>query len=308
MKKILSRGLMLAVVGMSALGAYEYTSIQRVEDIYPLYPKTLEEVQQRAEVTEKKFHQSVEAFLKSRLSASALLRRWDELEAAMGASMNIFSTIALVEPDDKLRQACDAAYQKLQQKWITTLSERVELYRKLDKAYQKEGKRLQEDEKYYLQQILQEMRLEGMHLPEKQREQVKALKIELSKLSESFSKNIQEDKSCIKVAKEGLEGVAGDFQAQLKEDAEGYKIVTCDYPVYFKVMKSCLSSDTRRALYRAFMNRAYPQNDTVLQAIIAKRDELAHLLGFDSFAALQLSQEMVQRPQRAEAFLRELSE
>ncbi|MEI8301363.1 MAG: M3 family metallopeptidase [Chlamydiota bacterium] len=294
-------------VGAKQVDTYHYPSIKTVEDVQNIYPKTVSEIEQRAQDAKKSFQLSIESFLKQKGSASKLLRLWDEMMAKFSSEMNILSSIALVEPKDDLRKSANDAYQALQEEWIRTLSDKTELYRKLSIALQKDQGKLEPYEKYYLEQLLQEMKLDGLHLPDKEREKLKTLKIELSKLSESFARNIQEDHSSITLPKEALSGLSEDVEKQLKQDDQGNKILTCDYPVYFAVMKTCVNSDTRKALYRAFTNRAYPNNEIVLKEIIAKRDQLAKLLGFKSFSQLQLSNEMVKDPQHAESFLNKLS-
>ena len=294
-------------VGAKQVDTYHYPSIKTVEDVQNIYPKTVSEIEQRAKDATKSFQASIENFLKQKGSASKLLRLWDEMMAKFSSEMNILSSIALVEPKDDLRKSANDAYQALQEEWIRTLSDKTELYRKLSIALQKDQGKLESYEKYYLKQLLQEMKLDGLHLPDKEREKLKTLKIELSKLSESFARNIQEDHSSITLPKEALTGLNKDVENQLKQDDQGNKILTCDYPVYFAVMKTCVNADTRKALYRAFTNRAYPNNEVVLKEIIAKRDQLAKLLGFNSFSQLQLSNEMVKDPQHAESFLNKLS-
>jgi thimet oligopeptidase len=294
-------------VGAKQVDTYHYRSIETVEDIQKIYPRTVSEIECRAQDAKKSFQASVEVFLKKEGSASNLLRLWDEMMAKFSSEMNILSSIALVEPKDDLRKSSNDAYQALQEEWIRTLSDKTALYHKLSTAFKKDQGKLKSYERYYFEQILQEMRLEGLHLPDKERDKLKTLKIELSKLSESFARNIQEDHSSIALPKEGLIGLGEDVQGQLKEDNQGNKILTCDYPVYFAVMKTCSNADTRKALYRAFTNRAYPSNESVLKEMIAKRDQLAKLLGFKSFSQLQLSNEMVKDPERAESFLQKLS-
>lgn len=294
-------------IGAKQVDIYHYASIKTVEDVQKIYPKTVSEVEKRAQDAKKSFQVDIENFLKQKGSASQLLRSWDEMMAKFSSEMNILSSIALVEPKDDLRKSSNDAYQALQEEWIRTLSDKTALYNKLSSAFEKDQDKLKPYEKYYLAQLLQEMKLEGLHLPDKEREKLKTLKIELSKLSESFARNIQEDHSSISLPKEALVGLSEDVQGQLKQDGKGNKILTCDYPVYFAVMKTCSSADTRKALYRAFTNRAYPNNEAVLKEMISKRDQLAKLLGFKSFAELQLSNEMVKNPEHAESFLHKLS-
>lgn len=300
------------ILGMliSSLRAYEYPSIDAVTDIQKIYPKSLEEIQVRVETLKKNFHNSLDAFIKmspEKHTSQHILQTWDEINANAYCMVTL-NMMGFVEPNDSLREAATAAYQELKKDYIQTLSDTKQVYAVLKQVAQKEelNPSLSVKEKYYLKQILQGMELEGYHLPDKERNQVKELNIELSKLSEAFSRNIQEDQSSIKVTKASLEGLEAHFIEQLEVDEDSNYRLTCDYPTYFTVMKSCNNEDTRRELYRSFMNRAYPKNAAVLESIIAKRDQLARVLGFKSFAHYQLSNEMVKDPAVAEEFLSKL--
>ncbi|MFC1894909.1 M3 family metallopeptidase, partial [Candidatus Dependentiae bacterium] len=80
------------------------------------------------------------------------------------------------------------------------------------------------------------------------------------------------------------------------------------YPIYSEVMEHCTILKTRKDFYFVFMNRAYPKNMKILDEIIRKRDQLARLIGFNSFSELDLDSQMVKSPQKAREFLLNLSE
>jgi len=72
------------------------------------------------------------------------------------------------------------------------------------------------------------------------------------------------------------------------------------------VMERCTAANTREQFFRTFNNRAYPANDLLLRKLIELRHELATLLGFASYAELNLADSMAQQPERARKFLQEL--
>ena len=134
------------------------------------------------------------------------------------------------------------------------------------------------------------------------------MKKDLAELTSAFELNINKDKSFILVDAAGLDGLDADFIAQLQKDESGKYKLTCDYPTYFNVREHCKSESTRRELYRAFKNRAYPVNMQCLHDMIFKRDELARKIGFQNFAALDIDSEMAKTPERVEIFLKNLLE
>ncbi len=305
------RCIIVALLMGAVLGAYEYPSIQGVQDIQKLYPKGLEEIQTRKQQAKDNFHKDLQAFLKMPLNRQThrhVLQTWDAMIARAFHAMEVFSLVSLVEPQKDLREACTAASQELKKDLIQTLAETKPLYKMFKNMLKREETKhgLDQTELYYLKHIVKEMELEGYHLSDKERNQVKDLKVELSKISEEFSRNIQEDHSGIWVEEDKLQGLEATFIEQLEKEEKGTYHLTCDYPTYFTAMRSCDDEETRKQLFHAFQNRAYPKNVAVLEEMIAKRDQLAHILGFKSFAHYQLDNEMVKDPTRAQQFLAQL--
>ena len=68
-------------------------------------------------------------------------------------------------------------------------------------------------------------------------------------------------------------------------------------------MDNCSVEPTRKKLDQAFGNRAYPVNQKVLEDVIAKRHEIAVLLGCKNFSEYDLGDQMVQSVDRAEQFI-----
>lgn len=231
--------------------------------------------------------------------------------AAMSDLVIFVSTLSSVEslyPDDAMRNAAHEKVLEIQNFFIDSISNNMALYEAF-KAYAQGNalsEQLTDEQKYFVQETLQDFERAGLNLPQEKREAVKKLKKELAALELEFDKNIAQDKTTIHVQDSQLGGLEADFIASLKKTEDGLYILGVDYPTYFNVMENCTNSDTRQKMYEAFANRAYPINKPVLENIIAKRAELAHLLGFSSYAALDLDNQMVKTPARAEKFLDEL--
>jgi thimet oligopeptidase len=78
------------------------------------------------------------------------------------------------------------------------------------------------------------------------------------------------------------------------------------YPVVFPIFEYCTVASTREKLWRLNANKAYPENQSILNEIIKKRDELAKLLGYKSYAQYDIDDEMAQTPEHVEQFLNNL--
>jgi thimet oligopeptidase len=72
-------------------------------------------------------------------------------------------------------------------------------------------------------------------------------------------------------------------------------------------MKFARSGKARETMFRAFSNRAHPQNLEVLSALLQKRHELAQLLGYASWAAYSMENKMIKTPEAAHAFVDQIA-
>ena len=68
------------------------------------------------------------------------------------------------------------------------------------------------------------------------------------------------------------------------------------------------SPELRRRMYLAYNTRAYPQNKTVLEQLLAVRQEIADVLGFRSWADLATADQMMGAAANVREFLRRLDE
>jgi len=216
--------------------------------------------------------------------------------------------LEFLSPRKEIRDAAHAAIIKTQAFWVDAITSNKKLYRAF-KAYVQGNankENLTAEQRYFLQDTMDDFKRAGLDLPDEKLEAVRTLKKDLAQLTLKFETAIADDQSSIMVAKEGLAGLQDDFISTLKQTDDGKYILTIDYPTYFNIMENCSVTETRKPLWRAFMNRAYPGNKEMLQKVIAKRDELARLIGFESYAHMDLDSEMVKSPERAEQFLTDL--
>lgn len=210
----------------------------------------------------------------------------------------------LLSPESDVRESAREAFVKIEAAFIEMLSDK-KLYHAFKEYAQRNAQheQLSNEQRYFIEKMMQDFKRDGLDLPDDQLEQVKILKKELAELSTDFEKNIASDNRTIVMTRDELAGLSDDFINALKTTDDGNYIVGADYPTYFAIMQQATSTGTRKKLYDLFNNRAYPQNESVLQQIIAKRDQLAKLLGFTSYAHFDISDQMVQTPERAQAFL-----
>ena len=219
-----------------------------------------------------------------------------------------YEGLELLSPDEAVRNAAHSAVIALRAFWVDQIMNNKKLYYAF-KAYV-EGKAKDEllnpEQRYFLAETMKDFKRAGLDLPDEKLKQVKRLQKELTALELVFGRNIAQDNRTIALPRVALAGLEDDFIDNLKRTDDGLYILGVDYPTYFNVMEHCAVEDTRRQLYREFNNRAYPVNEDILKQIIAKRDELARLLGFSSYAQLDIDSQMAKTPERSRQFVADL--
>ncbi|MGB8366841.1 MAG: M3 family metallopeptidase, partial [Candidatus Babeliales bacterium] len=223
-------------------------------------------------------------------------------------SEHIYEGLELLSPEEAVRNASHQAVIKLRDFFVDQIMNNKKLYQAF-KAYVEgnaHNESLNSEQRYFFTETMKDFERAGLNLPDEKLAQVKKLQKKLTELALMFGRNIAQDNCTITVSRSALAGLDDDFIASLKRTDDGLYILGVDYPTYFNVMEHCLVEDTRQQLYNAFNNRAYPENDVILKDIIAKRDELARLLGFASYAQLDIDSEMAKTPERAEEFILDL--
>src|SRR5262249_7602441 len=111
------------------------------------------------------------------------------------------------------------------------------------------------------------------------------------------------DLRTVKTDANELEGLPRDYIARHKPDANGQITLTIDYPDSLPVFSYAKNEDLRKRMFMEYNNRAYPKNIEVLDSMIAKRAELARLLGYDTWSNYITADKMVENAKNASQFI-----
>ena len=283
-------------------------SAQEVKNLFPSSKSALIQQNEQVLAQANKSIDAIIAIAPEKRTYANTVAATDAAGASISIMMHVAWALQNLSPEQELRDAACEAILKMQGWAVDTLSNNPELYRALKEYAAGQGahEKLNAEEKKYLQELLDGFAKSGLNLPLAQQEEVKKIKKELARLGLEFNTNVAKDQRSIKVTREALAGLDDAFVNSLQRDDSGCYVLGVDYPTYFSVMETCSVGSTRCALRNEFMNRAYPANEPVLHQLIALRDKLAKLLGFASYAALDLDDEMAKTPERAQEFLRDL--
>jgi thimet oligopeptidase len=233
-------------------------------------------------------------------AVDGVLRPYNLLLVKVFDGVQHASVMQRVHPDRALRQAasdCERRYLDLRIR--TRLSRPLyELINRVDVSS------ADPKTQRFVELTLRDFRLAGVHQDEAIRARIRQLENDISALQQTFRKNITEDVRFITVtSREALAGLPDDWIEQLSLRPDGTFRVTTDYPHYRPFMRYAERDDLRRALFIEFNNRGYPENRTILEELLRKRNELARLQGFSSWADRAAADKMIRDEERARAFV-----
>lgn len=284
--------------------------LSSLDDICALFAKNVYDIKakkNRAFVQAQKVLAAIEGVNSTDRTFDNTVRAFDKIEDQFEIVVGSLDVIQNLHPDDSMRTSAHHAVVEMKEFSIDAFFNKA-VYKAFkaykDNAYQTEL--LGDEERYYFQNKMQSFSRHGFDLPEEQFEELKRVKKEISQLELEFQKNINDDKSFIIASRDELSGCRDVFINQLKPDETGHYILTCDGFTVHEILNYCTVAKTRKNLWEMFNNRAYPTNRAVLEALIAKRGELAEKLGFDSYTAFDLDDQMIETPDRAKDFVEDL--
>ena len=228
------------------------------------------------------------------------LRLYDEIEVYLDAAGQQAGLIQEVHPDEAVRDAAEKVSQKVQA-FVTDLSLNRAVY---DALSSMDLSGADAETRFYVEKTLRDFRLAGVDKDEATRKRIKALRDELVLIGQDFSRNIRDDKRTVIVSDPSeLEGLPADYIARHKPGPDGKITLTIDYPDSLPVFSYAKRESLRKKMYIEYNNRAYPQNIAVLDRMIAKRFELANLLGFANWADYITADKMVGTGKNASDFI-----
>ena len=160
--------------------------------------------------------------------------------------------------------------------------------------------------RHYLERTLLEYRLAGVDKDEATRRKILALQDKITELGLAFERTVHEDVRTVMAARADLDGLPADYLAAHPADAKGLVKITSDPPDVRPVRRFAKNMELRHKVYLAYTERAYPANTDVLRGLLGKREELAHLLGYGTWADLAMADLMMGSPAKLGEFLKQI--
>ncbi len=195
--------------------------------------------------------------------------------------------------------------------YYAKLGQNRSLYEACKNIFEKEKGALNEERRKVLKDMILEFELSGVGVDEEKQEKLKDIMIKLSDLTNKFAQNLLDATNAYEMIIEDKEELSELPKSDLenakieKEGREVYRF-TLQQPSYVAYMTYGKNRVHREELYKAYVTRA-PENEKVLEEILALRDQKAKLLGFNNYAELSLEKKMAKSPNEVVSFLRELA-
>jgi len=203
------------------------------------------------------------------------------------------SFMARVHTDAEVRATAVAAGERTA-KWGSDVIMRSDLaaairsYANTDDARSLDGL-----EERNLEFWLRDLRRAGHDLDAADRERLRELQRRLIELQVAFNSNLDEWDDGIEMSREELAGLPSAYVDRLDiGEAEGTFRVSMNYPDYIPFVEEAENRDLRRQMQFKFWNRAAEENTPLLAEAVSIREEIADLLGYDTWARYAMEVKM----------------
>ncbi|ETI34020.1 hypothetical protein F443_19380 [Phytophthora nicotianae P1569] len=228
---------------------------------------------------------------------------------ALGRMWGIVGHLMSVRNSEELR----AVHDKLQQLVIKTVTEASQSKTLYD-AYlavreSDEWSKLELAQQRIIELSLRSATLSGVGLEGEEKEKFNRLKLRAAELSTKFSSNLLDATKAYSITitdKNELEGLPPSLLQMFAQSArdEGHSDaspengswrITLDPPSYVQFMKYSANRSLRETLYRAYATRASGEafdNEGIILELLEIRQQIANLLGFNSYAEVSISKKM----------------
>lgn len=194
--------------------------------------------------------------------------------------------------------------------YSTKLSQNIDIYEAYKEIQKNEKNQLNYEQKRVLELNIQHFELSGAHLDEKTKTRLQEINIRKSELSNDFSQNVLDATNAYSYIIEDAvdaEGIpASDLEnAKFEENGKIKYKFTLQMPSYIAYMTYGKNREIRQKLYEAYVSRA-PQNAAIIDELLALRQEMSELLGFNNYAEYSLATKMAPSNEKVIEFLESL--
>lgn len=229
----------------------------------------------------------------------------DEIKNKMGTTGNNCFMLYWVSTDAAIREKGLGSYQALDSLGTVIYSDKGIYDRMIGFKKSAAYKALKGNKKLLVDDMIEGFERSGVNLSAPKLAKYKSLTKQISELSSSYSNNMNSSKEILTLDEKGAAGLPESFKANYKV-AEGKYEIPIINATNETMMSNASLDDTRKAYHNRFYSRAADKNIAILDEMVKKRDELAKLMGYPTYAAYALVPKMAGSPKNVWDFLNDL--
>lgn len=246
----------------------------------------------------------------------------EEADDRLSRAFSPINHLNSVKNSPELREVYEKLIGQLSQ-YHTEVSQNETLYAAFNSI--KEGAEfdtLNADQQKVINDTIRDFKLSGVALPAEQKKRFAEISQRLSELTTQFENNVMDatdhylyvTKDVAELAGMPEHAIEAAAEKAKSKDKTGYAL-GIDFPTYFAVITYADNQDLRKRFYEAFCTRASDQgpdagkfdNSDVMQELWKLRQEMAKLVGFDSYADYSLATKMAGSTAEVLSFLNDLA-
>ena len=234
----------------------------------------------------------------------AILQVWNDAGIALHNAAAVCSLLSVVHPDPAVIGLAEQIELEVQA-FRTDLFLDADVFALLGSV---DGQPLDDGAQRMLDEALRDFRRAGVDRDEETRERVRTLDQRLTDLGQAFDRNIRDGRRTTLVPAAALDGLPEDFVAGHTPNEDGLVAITTEYPDLLPFLTFARDAVARRQVAHSFFNLAWPENDAVLEELLATRHEKATLLGYASWPDYDAETKMIGTGDAIGAFVDRISD
>ncbi len=230
---------------------------------------------------------------------------------------SIFFNLNSAETNDEMQKIAQEVSPLLSE-FSNDITLNPELFARIKSVYeQKESLNLTPEQSTLLDKKYKSFSRNGANLAEDQKNQLREIDKELSKLSLQFGENVLAETNAFQMHLTDEKDIAGLPEGTIEaarslakaQEKEGW-IFTLDHPSYLPFMTYADNRELRKKMAIAFGSKGFQNNEFNNEAIVLKivklRHQRANLLGYATHAHFVLEERMAESPEKVMAFENDL--
>jgi len=271
----------------------------------PTYPTSPAEIKTQADNAIKQAEADLAKLASenpTKLTFASTFAAYDAITAKVADVQLVIGTVAESSTETAMRDMANEVNVKMQG-WFVGLDYRDDIYRAL-KAVADTKPKLNAQEQRLVDEQMRTYRRAGLALSAADRSEVERLRKVLAALNTQFAVNINEARAPLDFTAEELAGVPASFLESpgIKQPDGRYRVMANITWHAQTIGENADNPDVRRKVLTARFNLARDKNTPLLSKLVVLRADIAHRLGYASWADYQTETRMVKNGAAAVKF------